>query len=56
MGKKNPASWAVAAIAWRLHHVRRATESYLLKRRKSYFERQGYGTYLSLLKTRSGSN
>jgi O-methyltransferase len=46
MDNKNPASWAVAAIAWRLHHVRRATKSYLLKRRKSYVERQGYGTYL----------
>ena len=46
MDRKNPASWAVAAVAWRLHHVRRLTKSYLLKRCKSYFERQGYGTYL----------
>jgi O-methyltransferase len=46
MDNKNPASWAIAAIAWRLHHIRRATKSYLLKRRKSYVERQGYGTYL----------
>jgi O-methyltransferase len=46
MDRKNPASWAVAAVAWRLHHVRRVTKSYLLKRCKSYFERQGYGTYL----------
>jgi O-methyltransferase len=46
MERKNPASWAVAAVAWRLHHVRRVTKSYLLKRCKSYFERQGYGTYL----------
>ena len=46
MDRKNPASRAVAAVAWRLHHVRRVTKSYLLKRCKSYFERQGYGTYL----------
>jgi O-methyltransferase len=45
MDKKNPASRAIAAIAWRLQHLRRVTKSYLLKKGMSYFERQGYGTY-----------
>src|SRR5262245_26199359 len=43
--KKNPASWALAAIAWRLRYVRHLVKSYLLRAGRSYLERQGYGTY-----------
>ena len=46
MGKRNPASWAVEAVAWRVRHARYLSKSRLLRLCKSFLERQGYGTYL----------